>query len=62
MIVQDKHFDRDGAFDESDHRPTGLLGDTLLVNGAITPYLAVTSQLLRPPPTANLESAGPSAT
>jgi len=47
VIIQDKRFHDDGSFDESDHRPTGLLGDTLLVNGVVTPHLVVTSRLVR---------------
>ena len=47
LVVQDKRFRDDGSLDESDHRPTGLLGDTLLVNGVITPHFNVTTQLLR---------------
>ncbi len=47
LIVQDKRFDAEGAFDESDHRPTGLLGDIVLVNGAVTPHFVVRSQLTR---------------
>jgi FtsP/CotA-like multicopper oxidase with cupredoxin domain len=47
LIVQDKRFHDDGSLDESDHRPTGLLGDVVLVNGAVTPHLRVTSQRVR---------------
>jgi Multicopper oxidase len=47
VIVQDKRFHDDGSFDESDDRPTGLLGDRLLVNGAVTPHLVVTSRRVR---------------
>jgi FtsP/CotA-like multicopper oxidase with cupredoxin domain len=47
VIVQDKRFHEDGSLDESDHRPTGLLGDTILVNGAITPHLPVGTEHVR---------------
>jgi FtsP/CotA-like multicopper oxidase with cupredoxin domain len=47
MIVQDRRFDRDGRFVEGEHRATGLLGDTLLVNGTVGPYLNVTTERVR---------------
>jgi FtsP/CotA-like multicopper oxidase with cupredoxin domain len=47
VIVQDRRFGDDGRFVEGEHRATGLLGDTLLVNGTVGPYLQVTTQRLR---------------
>ncbi|MCV2488107.1 multicopper oxidase domain-containing protein [Geodermatophilus sp. YIM 151500] len=49
VIVQDKAFTADGQFD---HRsgpfsPTGVLGDTVLVNGTIGPYLEVDRDKVR---------------
>jgi FtsP/CotA-like multicopper oxidase with cupredoxin domain len=50
VIVQDKKFDArnqlvGGA--SGDGGPTGTLGDKIMVNGAITPYLAITTQRVR---------------
>jgi FtsP/CotA-like multicopper oxidase with cupredoxin domain len=47
VIVQDKRFGDDGRFAEGEHRATGLLGDTLLVNGTLGPYLKVTTDRVR---------------
>jgi FtsP/CotA-like multicopper oxidase with cupredoxin domain len=47
VIVQDHRFGDDGRFVEGEHRATGLLGDTLLVNGTVGPYLQVTTQQVR---------------
>jgi FtsP/CotA-like multicopper oxidase with cupredoxin domain len=47
VIVQDKRFHDDGRFAEGEHRATGLLGDTLLVNGTVGPYLKVTTERVR---------------
>jgi blue copper oxidase len=47
VIVQDRRFDNDGRFVEGEHRATGLLGDTLLVNGTVGPYLKVTTEQVR---------------
>jgi FtsP/CotA-like multicopper oxidase with cupredoxin domain len=47
LIVQDKRFRRDGRFDESDHGVIGLLGDTLLVNGTLSPYHDVNTERVR---------------
>jgi FtsP/CotA-like multicopper oxidase with cupredoxin domain len=49
VIVQDKTFTADGQLD---HRsglfsPTGMLGDTILVNGTIEPYLEVDREKVR---------------
>jgi blue copper oxidase len=47
VIVQDKRFHNDGRLVEGEHRPTGLLGDTLLVNGTVGPQLRVTTEQVR---------------
>jgi blue copper oxidase len=47
VIVQDRRFGDDGRFVEGEHRATGLLGDTLLVNGTVGPYLDVTTEQVR---------------
>jgi blue copper oxidase len=47
VIVQDKRFGDDGRFAEGEHLATGLLGDTLLVNGTLGPYLRVITEHLR---------------
>ena len=47
VIVQDKRFHQDGQFDESERGPVGVLGDTLLVNGTLGPYLRVTTEQVR---------------
>jgi FtsP/CotA-like multicopper oxidase with cupredoxin domain len=47
VIVQDRRFGDDGRFVEGEHRATGLLGDTLLVNGTVGPYLQVTTEQVR---------------
>jgi FtsP/CotA-like multicopper oxidase with cupredoxin domain len=47
VIVQDRRFRDDGRFVEGEHRATGLLGDTLLVNGTVGPYLQVTTERVR---------------
>ena len=49
VIVQDKTFDDDGqlVFDQQGPSSTGFLGDTVMVNGTVGPYLDVTSTLTR---------------
>jgi blue copper oxidase len=47
VIVQDRRFGDDGRFVEGEHRATGLLGDSLLVNGTVGPYLLVTTERVR---------------
>ncbi|HEU4948916.1 MAG TPA: multicopper oxidase domain-containing protein [Kribbella sp.] len=47
VIIQDKRFDGAGQFDEAEHGPTGLLGDTLLVNGTLNPYRQVVTEKVR---------------
>ena len=47
VIVQDKRFDHDGRLVEGEHEATGLLGDTLLVNGTVGPRLKVTTEQVR---------------
>ncbi|MBX6722388.1 MAG: multicopper oxidase domain-containing protein, partial [Dactylosporangium sp.] len=49
VIVQDKRFTRDGQF-AAGHRffnDLGILGDTLLVNGTVGPYLDVRTERIR---------------
>lgn len=49
VIVQDRRFERNGQFDESDSQlgGVGILGDTLLVNGTADPYLDVPAERVR---------------
>lgn len=49
VIVQDKRFDSDGQLSErrSFLSDSGLLGDTVVVNGTAGPYLNVTTELVR---------------
>jgi len=47
VVVQDKRFGGDGRLAEGEHLATGLLGDTLLVNGTLGPYLKLTTQHVR---------------
>jgi FtsP/CotA-like multicopper oxidase with cupredoxin domain len=49
VIVQDKSFDEDGQLDMATplFSPTGQLGDTVLVNGTVDPYLTVTRERTR---------------
>jgi FtsP/CotA-like multicopper oxidase with cupredoxin domain len=47
VIVQDKRFDGDGQLVAGEHGPTGLLGDTVLVNGTFGPYLDVPTERVR---------------
>jgi len=47
LIVQDRTFSADGAFVEDGHNDAGLLGDTLLVNGTVSPYFDVTTARIR---------------
>ena len=49
VIVQDKSFDADGqlTFDQQGPSSTGFLGDTVMVNGTVAPYLDVTTSLVR---------------
>ncbi|MFF1879119.1 multicopper oxidase family protein [Leifsonia sp. NPDC058230] len=47
VIVQDKRFDADGQFSDNVSGFVGAIGDTLLVNGAIGPYLDVTTDVVR---------------
>jgi FtsP/CotA-like multicopper oxidase with cupredoxin domain len=45
VIVQDRNFKSNGQFNyERGQSGTGILGDTLLVNGTVAPYLDVHSQ------------------
>jgi FtsP/CotA-like multicopper oxidase with cupredoxin domain len=48
VIVQDRAFEPDGSFAGGiGMQFDGVLGDTILVNGAETPYLDVTTELVR---------------
>jgi FtsP/CotA-like multicopper oxidase with cupredoxin domain len=49
VIIQDKRFRADGSLDFASHgiRPTGLLGDTILLNGTYDPYLKVPNRRIR---------------
>jgi blue copper oxidase len=48
VIVQDRSFRDDGQFSwERAQSGTGILGDTLLVNGTVGPYLDVTTERVR---------------
>jgi FtsP/CotA-like multicopper oxidase with cupredoxin domain len=49
VIVQDRGFDSDGQFDDGRSLlgGVGILGDTLLVNGTVGPYLDVSTERVR---------------
>ncbi len=49
VIVQDKRFDDDGqlVFDQRGPSSTGFLGDTVMVNGTVGPFLDVTATRTR---------------
>jgi FtsP/CotA-like multicopper oxidase with cupredoxin domain len=47
VIVQDKNFDASGQFASDRRGFIGALGDTLLVNGTLGPYLDVTTDVVR---------------
>lgn len=48
LIVQDRSFGADGAFSGSAGMQfDGVLGDTIVVNGTVAPYLDVTTELVR---------------
>lgn len=49
IIVQDRNFDGDNQFSgaRAGVSPTGILGDTILVNGTYDPHLDVTTELVR---------------
>lgn len=47
VIVQDKRFDADGQFADTVSGFVGAIGDTLLVNGAVGPYLDVETDAVR---------------
>ena len=49
VIVQDKQFDDDGRLDLGAGMisPTGILGDEILVNGTLAPYLDVRTERVR---------------
>ena len=49
LIIQDKRFHDDGTLDDSAPfaSTTGILGDTILVNGTYDPYFEATTSLVR---------------
>jgi FtsP/CotA-like multicopper oxidase with cupredoxin domain len=47
IILQDRSFDSRGRFLLRDRAVTGLLGDTILVNGTYNPHLPITTRLVR---------------
>jgi suppressor of ftsI len=47
VIVQDKRFDAEGQFTDSVSGFVGAIGDTLVVNGAVGPYLDVSTDVVR---------------
>ena len=47
VIVQDTTFDSDGQFEVGNREHAGMLGNTLLVNGTLSPYLDVSSERVR---------------
>jgi FtsP/CotA-like multicopper oxidase with cupredoxin domain len=47
IILQDRSFDSRGRFLLRDRAVTGLLGDTILVNGTYNPHLSVTTRRVR---------------
>lgn len=47
VIVQDARFDDDGNLSDDNRGFVGSLGDTLLVNGTIGPYLEVSTEAVR---------------
>ncbi|ABM10474.1 MULTISPECIES: multicopper oxidase domain-containing protein [Micrococcaceae] len=47
LILQDRAFEDDLAFKMTSDAQTGLLGDTMLINGTVNPHLAVTTETVR---------------
>lgn len=47
LIVQDRSFAKDGSFKLTPDATAGLLGDTMLINGSVNPYLNVSTQAVR---------------
>ncbi|MFC5063968.1 multicopper oxidase family protein [Actinomycetospora atypica] len=47
LVLTDRAFAPDGSFDEAHRNAVGLLGDTVLVNGTVAPYLEVTTTRVR---------------
>ncbi len=47
VVVTDRSFTADGAFDERRRDASGMLGDTLLVNGTVSPRFSATRELTR---------------
>lgn len=47
LIIQDRSFNQDGSFDYNSNMMDGAVGDTIIVNGAITPTLEVKQVKMR---------------
>ncbi|GAA4926162.1 FtsP/CotA-like multicopper oxidase with cupredoxin domain [Actinomycetospora succinea] len=47
VILTDRSFGPDGSFDTAHRNAVGLLGDTVLVNGTVAPYLDVRTTRVR---------------
>ncbi|WP_264669840.1 multicopper oxidase family protein [Arthrobacter sp. VKM Ac-2550] len=47
LIVQDRAFEDDRTFTTTSDAQTGLLGDTMLINGTVNPHFSVTTETVR---------------
>ncbi|MHC1557601.1 multicopper oxidase family protein [Actinomycetospora sp. C-140] len=47
VVLTDRSFAPDGSFDTAHRNAVGLLGDTVLVNGTVAPWFAVTTTRVR---------------
>lgn len=47
VIVQDKTFGEDGSLKETSRKDNGMIGETLVVNGTVGPYLEASSRRVR---------------
>ena len=47
LIIQDRRFDADGTLDESNSTDMGLLGDTIVTNGAVGAFVSVSTDKIR---------------
>lgn len=47
VVLTDRSFAPDGSFDTAHRNAVGLLGDTVLVNGTVAPYLDVRTERVR---------------
>lgn len=47
VVLQDVNFTPDGRISHDENEFAGVLGDTLLINGAIGPYVEVTTDVIR---------------